>query len=199
MNTILRPHLCCRTLLPPISVSIWLFFLLVFIIKLCQTDSSSSESTRAQYGHSWMRAVVEAWKAQDCMASHPRKELDQYLASPLEDNDNIVSWWGVSFFLPYYFDDVSWTFFKHHAVQYSTLSRIARDYLAIQGSAVPSERAFSSGGLMATVRRNRFSGDIFEALQILKSGYCNGHISASEQAASKPILQRILKNWRIWR
>jgi hypothetical protein len=107
MNTILRPHLCCRTLLPPISVSISLFFLLVSIIKLHQTDSSSSESTRAQYGHSWMRAAVEARKAQDCMASHPHKELDQYLASLLEDNDNIVSWCGVSFFLPYYFDDVS--------------------------------------------------------------------------------------------
>jgi hypothetical protein len=107
MNTILRPHLCGRTLLPPISVSIWLFFLLVSIIKLRQTDLSSSESTQAQYGHSWMCAAVEAWKAQDCMASHPRKELDQYLASPLEDNDSIVSWWGISFFLPYYFDDVS--------------------------------------------------------------------------------------------
>jgi hypothetical protein len=100
MNIILRPLLCCRTLLPLILVSVWLFFLLVSIIKLRQTDSSSSESTRAQYGHSWMRAAVEARKAQDRMASHPRKELDQYLASPLEDIDNIVSWWGVSFFLP---------------------------------------------------------------------------------------------------
>ena len=59
---------------------------------------------------------------------------------------------------------------------------MARDYLAIQGSAVASERAFSSGGLTATARRNRLSGDIFEALQILKSGYRNGHIRASEQA-----------------
>jgi hypothetical protein len=71
---------------------------------------------------------------------------------------------------------------KLHMVQYPTLSRMARDYLAIQGSAVPSERAFSSGGLTATARRNRLSGDIFEALQILKSGYRNGHIRASEQA-----------------
>jgi hypothetical protein len=59
---------------------------------------------------------------------------------------------------------------------------MARDYLAIQGSAVPSERAFSSGSLTATARRNRLSGDIFEALQVLKSGYRNGHIRASEQA-----------------
>jgi hypothetical protein len=72
--------------------------------------------------------------------------------------------------------------FKLHAVQYPTLSCMACDYLAIQGSAVPSERAFSSGGLTATARRNWLLGDIFEALQILKSGYCNGHICASEQA-----------------
>ena len=35
---------------------------------------------------------------------------------------------------------------------------------------------------MATACQNRLSGDIFEALQILKSGYRNGHIRASEQA-----------------
>ena len=67
-------------------------------------------------------------------------------------------------------------------MQYPTLSRIARDYLAIQGSSVPSERAFSSGSLTATARRNRLKGDIFEALQILKSGYRNGHIGAAAEA-----------------
>ena len=35
---------------------------------------------------------------------------------------------------------------------------------------------------MATAHPNRPSGDIFEALQILKSGYCIGHIHALEQA-----------------
>jgi hypothetical protein len=67
-------------------------------------------------------------------------------------------------------------------VQYPTLARIARDYLAIQGSSVPSERAFSSGGLTGTRLRGRLSPDIFEALQVLKSGYRNGHIGAAEQA-----------------
>jgi len=66
-------------------------------------------------------------------------------------------------------------------VQYPTLARIARDYLAIQGSSVPSERAFSSGGLTGTRLRGRLSPDIFEALQVLKSGYRNGHIGAAEQ------------------
>jgi hypothetical protein len=56
---------------------------------------------------------------------------------------------------------------------------MARDYLAIQGSATPAERAFSSGSLTGTKLRNSLSTELFEALQLLKSAYRNGHISAS--------------------
>ena len=68
---------------------------------------------------------------------------------------------------------------------YPTLSRMARDYLAIQGSATPSERAFSSGGITDQSRRNRLTPDIFEALQLLKSAYRNGHIQAATEAATR--------------
>ena len=67
-------------------------------------------------------------------------------------------------------------------MKYPTLLRIARDYLAIQGSAVASEHAFSNGSLTATRCCNRIKAETFEALQILKSGYRNGHISTSQQA-----------------
>jgi hypothetical protein len=67
--------------------------------------------------------------------------------------------------------------------QYPTLRRVARDYLAIQGSATPSERAFSSGGITGCSRRNKLQTDIFEGLQLLKSAYRNGHMSATTQAA----------------
>jgi hypothetical protein len=59
---------------------------------------------------------------------------------------------------------------------------MAQDYLAIQGSATPSERAFSSGGLTGTKYRSRLSGAVFENLQLLKSAYRNGHISAASDA-----------------
>ena len=59
---------------------------------------------------------------------------------------------------------------------------MAQDYLAIQGSATPSERAFSSGGLTGTKYRNRLNGVVFESLQLLKSAYRNGHISAASDA-----------------
>ena len=57
------------------------------------TNLPSSENV--QYGHSWMRATVQAQKAQDRRTSNPHEELGQYLAA-LEDVKNIVGWWGVS-------------------------------------------------------------------------------------------------------
>jgi hypothetical protein len=62
------------------------------------------------------------------------------------------------------------------------LAWMARDYLAIQGSASPSERAFSQGGLTDTKWHNHLSPAAFAVLQLLKSGYCNGHIQAVQQA-----------------
>ncbi|EPQ60458.1 HAT dimerization, partial [Gloeophyllum trabeum ATCC 11539] len=91
------------------------------------------------------------------------EELEQYLSSPLEQVEDVVRWWG------------------HHTAQYPVLSRMVRDYLAIQGSAVASERAFSSGNMMGTKLRNRLTPVIYEALQILKSAYRNGYLSASEE------------------
>ncbi|MGH7238541.1 MAG: hAT transposon family protein, partial [Candidatus Saccharimonadales bacterium] len=67
--------------------------------------------------------------------------------------------------------------------QYPTLSCIARDYLAIQGSAVISERAFSSGAQTGTVRRNRLLPNTFEALQLLKAAYRRGDAAAFEETA----------------
>lgn len=62
---------------------------------------------------------------------------------------------------------------------------MARDYLPIQGSSTAAERAFSSGSLTGTKLRNRLTSEIFEALQLLKSAYRNGHISATKDAAKR--------------
>ena len=56
------------------------------------------------------------------------------------------------------------------------------DYLAIQGSAMPSEHAFSNASLTDSKHRNWLAPDTFEALQILKSVYHNGHMSAPAEA-----------------
>jgi hypothetical protein len=53
---------------------------------------------------------------------------------------------------------------------FPTLFSIAMDYLPIQASAVPSERVFSSSSETDTVRRNRISPFLMEAIQMLKYG-----------------------------
>ncbi|KAG2741697.1 hypothetical protein P692DRAFT_201678266, partial [Suillus brevipes Sb2] len=50
---------------------------------------------------------------------------------------------------------------------FPTLSRITRDYLPIQGSAIPPEQAFLSGGITLTVRRNGLAPLTFSSLQLL--------------------------------
>jgi len=74
------------------------------------------------------------------------------------------------------------SFFQNHALRYPTLARVARDYLAIQGSAVKCERAFSSSGQTITDRRNSLHPQTVGALQILKSAYANNYLSANEDA-----------------
>ncbi|KAJ7265199.1 hypothetical protein C8J57DRAFT_1069559, partial [Mycena rebaudengoi] len=50
------------------------------------------------------------------------------------------------------------------------------------GSSTSAERAFSGRSLTGTKLRNRLTPEIFEALQLLKSAYRNGHISATTDA-----------------
>lgn len=52
--------------------------------------------------------------------------------------------------------------------EFPTIFAIAMDYLPIQASSVPCERAFSSSSETDTVRRNRISPILMEALQMLK-------------------------------
>lgn len=43
-----------------------------------------------------MRDAVKAQIADDATSRRPHQELDDYLAAPLEDVNDVVSWWGVS-------------------------------------------------------------------------------------------------------
>ena len=42
-----------------------------------------------------MRETIKARLASDIVSRSPRQELQDYLAAPLEDVDDVVSWWGV--------------------------------------------------------------------------------------------------------
>src|ERR1700678_281659 len=129
-----------------------------------------------------MRAAVRFRHDAERSVLEPRDELKRYIESPLEDVKNVVAWWGVSDHLLHHLSLLTQSKLQHHSIQYLTLSRIARDYLAIQGSATPSERASSSGGTTGTAKRNRLTPEAFKALQLLKSTYRKGHLAADKEA-----------------
>ncbi|KAG2036688.1 hypothetical protein BDR03DRAFT_865611, partial [Suillus americanus] len=52
------------------------------------------------------------------------------------------------------------------SLQYLTLAHIVCNYLLIQGSAVPSEYAFSSGGITSTLCHNALAPSTFSVLQL---------------------------------
>jgi hAT family C-terminal dimerisation region len=59
-------------------------------------------------------------------------------------------------------------FWKANAFNYPILSAMAKDYLTVQASSVPSERAFSSGVDLVTADRCRLTGNNIEMTQFLK-------------------------------
>jgi len=49
-----------------------------------------------------MRDAVKPHIALDATSHRSHQELDDYLAAPLEDVDNVVAWWGVSLHFIFY-------------------------------------------------------------------------------------------------
>ena len=84
--------------------------------------------------------------------SQSRNEVNEYLAIPVESQSvNPCEWW------------------KHHRTQYPILSKIARDYICIPSTSVPSEQAFSKSGELISKRRNRLGDSAIEACMCLNS------------------------------
>jgi hypothetical protein len=85
-----------------------------------------------------------------------------------------LKFWEVSFYNCHnhcYIADIYKKICKTNRDTFPTLYKIALDYLPIQASSVPCERAFSSSGETDTTKRNRIDYDLFELLQILKYGF----------------------------
>ena len=86
---------------------------------------------------------------------------------------NQLSFFG---FTIHYIDDewklqenlLTFKFLEAKAFDYPILSAMAKDYLTVQASSVPAERAFSSGVDLVTANRLSLSGRTIEMTQFLK-------------------------------
>jgi hypothetical protein len=78
------------------------------------------------------------------------EELNRYFNSPCDSITDPLIWW------------------KLHENNYPVLSLLAKDYLSIQATSVPSERAFSISGLAITKTRNRLDPETARATICMK-------------------------------
>ncbi|RDB20358.1 hypothetical protein Hypma_012704 [Hypsizygus marmoreus] len=120
---------------------------------------ASSTPKVGGYGGNWLAfSLSNRLVDENATPKDPRAELAEYLSTPLFPMDpsgktDILKWWKLN----------GWRF--------PILSRMARDYLAVQGSSVPSERVFSDAGLTDTKRRRRLLAETFGAVQTVKARY----------------------------
>lgn len=78
-------------------------------------------------------------------------DYDRYLSLPmLSSNADVFEFW------------------KANTFSFPTLAAMAKDYLTVQASSVPSERAFSSGTDLVTPNRCSMGGNAIEMTQFLK-------------------------------
>lgn len=100
------------------------------------------------------REIQNTVKAKLFKRRHVEKpnELQLYFSLPCATEEtNILEWWKIN---------------EH---QFPRLARIARDYLAIPATSVPSEQVFSTSKNLITEKRNRLLGKTIRACMCLKS------------------------------
>lgn len=79
-------------------------------------------------------------------------EYQAYLALPLiDENEDPLQWW------------------KNNEQQFKSLAQMARDYLPIPATSVPSEQVFSTGKNLITDKRNRLVGKTIRMCLCLRS------------------------------
>jgi hypothetical protein len=76
-------------------------------------------------------------------------ELERYVSERVEPNEDPLLWW------------------RKNEDKYPVLSRIAKKFLGVPATSVPSERIFSSAGLLITKLRNRLSSELVDKIIFL--------------------------------
>lgn len=97
-------------------------------------------------------AYLTTGEEEEKQANSP--ELEMYLADPvLVPSGDPLSWW------------------RANQTRYPNLARLARIFLAIPATSVPSEQLFSTAGDTLTKKRNRLAGETLEGQVFLYKNY----------------------------
>ena len=125
------------------------------IINNLATPTSAREMPRN--ASSSKPSIFAKLKEVAVVQSPPQTELSRYLAQEIVDSDtDVLKWW------------------KLHSKEFPTLSKMARDYLAIQCSSKDTEGAFSKGRRQMPYYRASLKGTHFKAQMLVNSGEALG-------------------------
>jgi hypothetical protein len=113
-----------------------------------------STSTNRQYFTQLLQGAIPQVST-FVTSAHTTSELDRYLALQADDETDPLLWW------------------QAHSKEYPTVSDMARDYLTIQATSVPSEQAFSVAGNTISKTRNRLLPETARACLCTKSWIVN--------------------------
>lgn len=78
-----------------------------------------------------------------------REACSRYIHAPIETENSVLEWW------------------KLNEKHFPTLAKLARRFLAIPATSVPSERMFSAAGRLITKLRNRLGASKADMLLFL--------------------------------
>jgi hypothetical protein len=116
--------------------------------------STSTTNVSRQYFTQLLQGAIPQVST-SVTSTHIASELDRYLALQADDEADPLLWW------------------QAHAKEYPIVSDMARDYLTIPATSVPSEQAFSVAGNTISKTRNRLLPETARACLCMKSWIIN--------------------------
>ena len=145
---------------------------------LPESDDSDRTDLHAPRMRAWERLAYKfsnnGSSAAASSITSVEEEFRQYSTSMLPRLGSIESlkFWQVRIGLHFrQYIILKFYFLQANESVFPTLFAMAMDYLPIQSSSVPCERAFSSSAETDTKKRNRIHPALMEALQLLKYAY----------------------------
>lgn len=109
-----------------------------------------TEATQGSDMDDWLDDILITNVEEPDDAKAARNEVERYLSDGFEKGEAVLSWWG-----------------QREAV-YPRVSQLARKYLAIPASSVPSERVFSLAGNIVSKKRAALSAENVDMFIFLK-------------------------------
>jgi len=94
---------------------------------------------------------------------------------------SLLSWWQVSMVHNAAVPVIDNKIHQEHEHVFPTLFKVTMSYLAIQGTAIPSERVFSSSAETLTKRCSCLQPEMIKALQMLKYLQWKSHLEWMEK------------------